>query len=73
MKDSREKFKKLKKRMYIERLILGDIKGEDLRQFHHILGYTELIKTCNELKDHPELTKLAPNLDGMDPGFSLFF
>lgn len=53
--------------MYIERLILGEVKGEDFRQFEHILGYGELIKTCKALEKTPELTKLVSDLSGMDP------
>ena len=53
--------------MYIERLILGEVYGEAYRHFQAILGYGELVKTCEDLKDQPELTKLRPNLDGIDP------
>jgi leukotriene-A4 hydrolase len=53
--------------MYIERLILGEVYGEDYRHFHAMLGYGELVKTCSDLADIPEYTKLQPNLEGVDP------
>jgi len=51
--------------MYVERLSIGRLHGEKFRHFHHFLGYGELIKACNSLPE--PLTKLHPNLKGMDP------
>jgi len=53
--------------MYIERLILGEVHGEDARHFQELLGYGELVRTVNSLKDDPNLTKLRPDLTGIDP------
>lgn len=53
--------------MYIERLILGEVYGEDVRHFHSRLGYGELQKTVSALAEVPEFTKLRPNLTDVDP------
>jgi len=54
--------------VYIERLILGRVMGSvQYRHFEIMCGYNVLKKTVAELKDHPEFTKLVPNLDGIDP------
>lgn len=53
--------------MYLERRILGELEGEPYRHLHALVGYGELVKTVNDLKDHPEYTKLRPNLVGEDP------
>lgn len=60
--------------MYIERLILREISeqkekgsGRKVRDFHACLGYGELINAVKSLKDSPELTRLAPDMRGIDP------
>lgn len=53
--------------MYIERLILGECNGEEHRHFCLASGYALLKKTCIELNDEPEFTRLNQNLAGIDP------
>jgi len=54
--------------VYIERIILGRMNSSvAYRHFEALCGYNDLIKTVDALKDHPEFTKLLPNLDGIDP------
>jgi leukotriene-A4 hydrolase len=60
--------------MYIERLILRAVAekkepgtGDKTRDFAACLGYGELISTVNSLKEQPELTKLIPDMRGIDP------
>lgn len=53
--------------MYLERLILAALLGEDARQLHLKIGFEELKKACTALADEPEFTKLVPDLTGVDP------
>lgn len=56
--------------VYLERLILAkvDERGFDYRNFEMLLGYYDLIKTCNDdLREQPKFTKLVPDLTGIDP------
>lgn len=53
--------------MYLERLILAALLGEEARQLHLKIGFEELKKTCIALADEPEFTKLIPDLKGVDP------
>lgn len=53
--------------MYIERLILGECSGEEHRHFCLASGYALLKKTCLELKDQPNWTRLHQDLCGIDP------
>jgi len=54
--------------VYIERMIMGEVNGEQYRYFEILCGYNDLIKTTKDLMaDHSEYTKLLPNLTGVDP------
>jgi leukotriene-A4 hydrolase len=54
--------------MYVERLILGHMHGEDCRDFEAILGYGLLKRTQTELLDEdPDWRKLRPSIRGVDP------
>jgi len=60
--------------MYIERLILMRVAeqkekgtGIKVRDFQACLGYGELISTVKSLQESPELTRLAPDMRGIDP------
>jgi len=54
--------------VYIERLILGEVKkSEQYRHFEILGGYNDLIKTVADLGENHEFTKLCPDLTGIDP------
>lgn len=53
--------------VFVERKIIGRVTSREYRHFEMRLGYSDLKKTIEQLKDHPEWTKLRPNLDGIDP------
>ncbi|KAL0481959.1 leukotriene-A4 hydrolase [Acrasis kona] len=60
--------------MYIERLILMKVAeqnekgtGMKVRDFQACLGYGELTSAVRSLQSTPELTKLAPDMRGIDP------
>lgn len=54
--------------VYIERMILGKVtKSKQYRYFEMLCGYNDLKKTIADLKDHPEFTKLRPDLTGTSP------
>ena len=53
--------------VFIERKILGRLYGEDVRQFKSILGWKALRESIELFGASNPLTKLMPELQGIDP------
>eukprot|EP00823_Brevimastigomonas_motovehiculus_P001156 TRINITY_DN11685_c0_g1_i1.p1 TRINITY_DN11685_c0_g1~~TRINITY_DN11685_c0_g1_i1.p1 ORF type:complete len:632 (-),score=172.15 TRINITY_DN11685_c0_g1_i1:237-2132(-) len=55
--------------VYIERLVLGEVmKSEAYRHFECLIGYNDLVKTCQEFaSENPEFTKLHQKIHEIDP------
>lgn len=53
--------------MYSERLLLGELYGEEYRHFEALIGYNDLIKTVNDFGATHGYTKMVPDLNGIHP------
>lgn len=53
--------------VYSERLLLGELYGEEYRHFEALIGYNDLIKTVNDFGATHGYTKLVPDLNGVHP------
>ncbi|KAJ1981922.1 Leucyl aminopeptidase yscIV [Dimargaris xerosporica] len=53
--------------MFVERKVLGRLKGEAVRHFSAILGWKELFKTVKRIGMTHPFTALVPNLENEDP------
>jgi aminopeptidase N len=53
--------------MYAERRIVEALEGADMAALHAALGRRELDESLARFAQTPEMTKLRPNLDGVDP------
>lgn len=53
--------------MYSERLLLGELYGEEYRHFEALIGYNDLIKTVNDFGATHDYTKMVPDLHGIHP------
>ncbi|EPZ33006.1 Peptidase M1, membrane alanine aminopeptidase domain-containing protein [Rozella allomycis CSF55] len=53
--------------VFIERKILGKMYGEKVRQFESLIGLKELKESIDHFGVDSPLTKLVPELDGIDP------
>ncbi|KAH8875764.1 Leukotriene A-4 hydrolase [Schistosoma japonicum] len=53
--------------VYLERLIEESIHGPNMRQLHLSLGYSELLEEVKKLGASDPMTKLIPDLEGIDP------
>jgi hypothetical protein len=53
--------------MYAERRIVEALEGADMAALHAALGRRELAESLERFARTPEMTKLRPHLDGVDP------
>lgn len=53
--------------VFAERRILAALDGEELAMLHAAVGLTALEQTFAQRADHPALTRLRTQLDGVDP------
>uniref|UniRef100_A0A1I7YMX4 Leuk-A4-hydro_C domain-containing protein n=1 Tax=Steinernema glaseri TaxID=37863 RepID=A0A1I7YMX4_9BILA len=55
--------------VYLERMIMGKLYGDNIRQLHAVIGWEDRLLPCIHKTFNPEheLTKLVTDLQGMDP------